>query len=424
MKSFSARFERRAQKGIVHIIPLLVVVAIAAVAIWFFLNKGGLGSKGTMVPIPPSQLMPFVSAQEARTTICNLKKEELFAQICQSKYDTVSKEDGEKIVELFALIEKIKNDKSISDYDRLLLSQAVFAALPIGDNPENSESFNFYQQSLLSRLKDYLTSQITVYAQGQIMSEEEFKDLMKKDLQNMVDSLSKEDNAWVINVMVSKYSWKDGKAQPLYSHQYLEVFDPFPNNPNVNTKDITYHIQARVGSKASSQTVDVGGPVYKGTSEMIGYSFTIQSWKSQEYTSKEEGVDEKFLVRKRNRSDSSYLGEPYLNNLLDAVKMPSTKRPVESLDEETDQTNAEPKNVTCEEALNIIGKDKCPHYNIPHIEITGDTVYDQIYIGIWCFPDVGTCSLDVGCSNLTETESRPPDYKMSAPEWEKCNQEF
>lgn len=310
------------QKGIIHIFPLLIVLVIAGVAIWFFLNRGESVPNGTEVSIPPSQLMPFVSAQEARITICNLKKEGLFSQTCQSKFDVVGKEDGEKITELFVLLDKIQNDKSIPDYERLLLAQAVFAALPIGDNPESG----LFRQSLFSRLKDYLTSQITVYAQEKGMSEEEFKDLMKKDLQKMVDSLPKEDNSWVINIMVSKYSWKDGKPQPLYSHQYMESFDPFPNNPNVNTKDINYHVQSAVGSKASGQTVD---------SEMIGYSFTIQSWKSQEYTSKEGPIEEKFLVRKRNRSDSSYLGEPYLNNLLDAVKMPSTKRSIESSDIKT-----------------------------------------------------------------------------------------
>lgn len=153
---------------------------------------------------------------------------------------------------------------------------------------------------------------------------------------------------------------------------------------------------------------------------MIAYSFTIQSWKSQEYTGKEGPVEEKFLVKKENFSDSSYQGEPYLNSLLDSVKLPSTKRSIESSDEPTDQTNAGTKNITCEEAPKIIGKDKCPYYNIPHVEITGDIPYDQLYVEIWCFPDAGTCSLDAGCSNLEETKSRSPDYKASASEWNKC----
>lgn len=394
-----------AQKGIVHIIPLLVVLVIVGMAIWFFLNNGGLGPSGIKVQIAPSQLMPFASAAEARSTICRLKKEGLFSQACQSKFDAVAKEDIEKIAELFALLDKIKNDKNISDYERLLLSQAVFTALPIGDNPENSESFNF-KQSLFSRLKDYLTSQITVYAQGQIMSEEEFKDLMKKDLQNMVDRLPKGDNAWVINVMVSKYSWKDGKSQPLYSHQYMESFDPFPNNPNVNTKDITYHIQARVGSKASSQTIDVGGPVYKGTSEMIGYSFTIQSWKSQEYTRADElPVEDKFMVQRRNRSDSFYQGEYYVNNLLEAVKMPSTMRSTESPDKKDSKDDTQTKvkkDLNCEEWKRLAGSKDCRYW-----------VLDGVSSGLWC-ADTGEEIVrftDQGVE--TANDSRPPDYTYS-----------
>lgn len=392
-----------AQKGMVHIIPLLVVLVIVGVAIWFFLNKSGLESSGMKVQITPSQLMPFASATDARKTICNLKKEELFAQACQSKFDAVNKEDVEKITELFALIEKIKNDKNISDYEKLLLSQAIFAALPIGDNPENSESFNLNKQSLLSRLEDYLTSQLTVYAKEQIMSEEEFKDLMKKDLQNMVDSLPKGDNAWVINIMVSKYSWKDGKSQPLYSHQYMESFDPFPNNQNVNTKDINYHIQARVGSKASGQTVD---------SEMIGYSFTIQSWKSQEYTRADElPVEDKFMVQRRNRSDSFYQGEYYLNNLLEAVKMPSTKRP-ESLPTEVSKSTEKSapatgfksnsqtgslETITCDEVKKWVNPDgrreNCPAFIVS---------YDKPFI--WCAESFGEAGGE------TYMMTHPPTY--------------
>lgn len=339
----SVLVKSKEQKGVLAI-PGTIIIAAIVVTLALVFILGQRQPKSYTVPIDPSQLMPFASAAEARITICNLKKEELFARVCQSKFDSVSKEDVEKIVELFTLIEEVKKDKSISDYDRLLLANAIFAALPIGDNSENPESHNFYQRSLFSRLKDYLTGQITVYAKEQAMSEEEFKDLMKKDLQKIVDSLPKEDNAWVINIMVSKYSWKDGKSQPLYSHQYMESFDPFPNNPNVNKQDINYHVQSVVGSKASSQTADVGGSVYKGTSDMIGYSFTMMSWNSKEYISKEGGVDEQFLVGKNNFSESFYQGEYYLTGLLDAVKMPSTKRSIEIPD-----TN-EPRNTNSKES--------------------------------------------------------------------------
>lgn len=386
-------------------------------AIWFFLtNRGDLEKAGISVPINPSQLMPLVSGAEARKTICNLKKEELFAQACQSKFDVVGKEDIEKISELFDLLNTIQNDKSIPDYERLLLVQAVFAVLPTKDSPQT----NLYQPSLLSRLKDYLAVHNIVYAQGETMSEEEFKKMMERDLQNVVGSLPKGDNAWVINMMVSKYSWIDGKPRPLYSHQYGESFDPFPNNPNVNTRDINYNIRSVVGSKASGQTVDVGSSEYKGTSDMMAYSFTIMSWNSREYTGADGPVEEKFLVKRRNFSDSSYQGEHYLASLLDSVKLSSTKRPIESPDNneskadvEDDQTNVETKYITCEESKKIMGVGgKCQHYTLT--DYTKD-------IEIWCFPTVGTCS-DVGCSNEIEMKTRPLDYKMTKSEWKKCHQ--
>ena len=339
------------QKG-VFAIPGIIIIATIIVIIAAAIFLGQRQSKAEKVPITPSQLMPSASAAEARTTICNLKKEGLFAEACQSKFDIVGKEDGERIAELFALLDKIKNEKSISDYERLLLAQAVFAALPTKDSPEA----NLYQPSLLSRLRDYLTSRMIVYAQEQAMSEEEFKKQMERDLQGVVDSLPKGDNAWVINIMVSKYSWIDGKSRPLYSHQFLEVFDPFPNNPNVNTRDITYHIRSIVGSKASSQTANVGGPEYKGTSDMMAYSFSIVSWNSQEYTGKDGPIEEEFLVKKNNFSDSFYQGEYYLTNLLDSVKMPSTKRPVESPDK-----NESAHKFTIEECQEV-GK-KLPIFN-------------------------------------------------------------
>ncbi len=68
-----------------------------------------------------------------------------------------------------------------------MLAQAVFAALPTKDSPEA----NLYQPTLLSQLKDYLTSRNMVYAQEKTMNEEEFKKLMERDLQNVVNSLPK-----------------------------------------------------------------------------------------------------------------------------------------------------------------------------------------------------------------------------------------
>ncbi len=403
------------QKGVFAIPKVIAIVTIiVAVALVILLTQRQ--PKSYTVPIDPSQLMPFVSAQEARKTICNLKKEDLFAQVCQSKFDVVGKEDGEKITELFALLDQIQDDKSISDYERLLLAQAVFAVLPTKDSPEA----NLYQPTLLSLLKDYLARQNIVYAQEKAMSEEEFKKQMERDLQGVVGSLPKGNNAWVINVMISKYSWIDGKSQPLYSHQYGEVFDPFPNNPNVNRQDISYHIRSIGGSKASSHTVDVGGPSYKGTSDMMAYSFTIMSWKSKEYTKAEGPVEEQFLVSKHNFSDTSYQGEYYLANLLDSVKMPSTKRPIKSSDAE--QKSNESKEITsCEELKEALGK--CPYF-VGSMWPSGSARPDPMEF--WCFVKAPTHDPVEGDSHfaVVSKRTRPSDYFMKLSEYDRCDREY
>ncbi|RJQ24855.1 hypothetical protein C4577_06955 [Candidatus Parcubacteria bacterium] len=409
MRNFSLP---KKQKG-VFAAPGIIVIATIIIIVAAVIFLGQRQTKGEKVQIAPSQLMPEVSAAEARTTICNLKKERLFAEACQSKFNIVVQEDVERIAELFVLLNKIQSDKSVSDYDRLLLSQAVFAALPTKDSPESY----LYQPSILSRLKDYLISQNVVYAQEKGMSEEEFKKQMERDLQGVVDGLPKGNNAWVITVMVSKYSWIDGKRRPTYSQQYAQVFDPFPNNPNVNRQDINYNVGSVVGSKMSGQTVDVGGQSYRGTSKMIAYSFTIMSWKSQEYTNADGlSVEEKFLVSRRNFTENLYLGEHYLTTLLDSVKMPSAKRPAESSDkkesEKDNQTNA-PKEITCEEYTRLIGSKDCRYW-----------ILNGVSSGLWCADTTGELyrPTDQGIEPFV-IDSRPPDYSTNSFDAETCAKE-
>jgi len=396
----------------VFVIPGIIVIAIIIVIVAAVIFLGQRQTKVEKIPITPFQLMPSVSAAEARKTICNVKKEGLFAEACQEKFNIVGKDDGEKIAELFVLLDQIQNDKSISDYDRLLLSQAIFASLPTGNNPET----NLYQPTLLSRLKDYLTSKNIAYAQEKGIGEEEFKKMMERDLQNVAGSIPKEDNAWVINIMVSKYSWKDGKHRPTYSQTYSQVFDPFPDNPNVNARDINYHIGSVVGSKMSGQTIDVGRPTYKGTSEMIAYSFTIMSWKSQEYTSAEGPVGEKFLVSRKNFTENLYLGEHYLTTLLDSVKMPSSVRPSESSDKKESgidgQTNT-PKEITCEEYIRLIGSKDCRQW----------VLYGPSS-GLWCADTTEELYrfTDRGIETFV-IDSRPPDYYTHSFDAETCAKE-
>jgi len=303
------------QRGIVHLLPLLIVLAVVIAGLVLLWTQRQ--PKEERVQIIPSQLMPEVTASEARTTICDLKKDGLFVEVCQEKFNNVGKSDGQKIVELFGFLDKIKNDQTLSNYDRVLLVQAVFAALP---NKDSSEAY-LYQPALLSGL--FIRPGIAS-AQGQIMTEEEFKEMMYSDLKTMVDSLPKGDNTWTIMVMVSKYTWVDGERQPTYSQTFSEHFEDFPGNPNPpDSRDITYHTQARVGNRMTGQTADIGQPTYKGTSEMLAYSFTIVSWEMPEYTHPDGStVDYEYTPVHRNYSENLYQGEHYINELLADVKMP------------------------------------------------------------------------------------------------------
>ncbi len=331
MKKSSARFAKRAQKGIIHIPILLIILAVAGLLIWFFLNKGQLGTKsGITVPITPSQLVPSVSLPQARATICNIKKEELFARACQEKFNVVGKDDQEKLTELFALFKRIQNDKSLSDYDRLLLGQVIFAVLPTKDSSQTK-----LNGSLLTYLRRFLEGKNVTYAQEQIMTEEKFRGLMLDDLKGVVN-LPKGNNAWVVNIMVSKYQWVNGQRQPIYSDQYAESFDPYPGNPMERRDEskITYNVSSVVGSRATSQQI-LEGP-FKGTGEMTAYSFSIMSWYSPPYgsdsvlTKAEAGPEAKYLTSRQDRSEDGYSSENLLSDLLNKVKMPSREQPKKS----------------------------------------------------------------------------------------------
>lgn len=314
------------QKGIFAILGFIAIVAIiATVALVILL--GQRQPRGITVPITPSQLVPAVSFAQARATICNVKKEGLFAEACQEKFNVVGKDDKELLAELFALFKRIQDDKSLSDYDKLLLGQVVFASLPTKDS-----LLSKLDHSLLAHLRDFLKIKNIIYAQDLIMSEEEFKTMMTDDLKGVMD-LPKGNNAWVINVMVSEYQWINGVRQPIYADQYLESYDPYPG-VSTEAKDeskILYNVRSIVGSRATSQKMFMGP--FKGTGKMTLYSFTIMSWYSPPYgsdsvlTKAEAGPDAKYLTSRQDRSEENYSGENLLSDLLNKVKMPSREQP-------------------------------------------------------------------------------------------------
>jgi len=197
------------------------VVAIVGALIFSSLPRPDTTSQ---FPITASQLVRFNSQAEARTVICSKMRGDLFDDACQEKFNNVSKNDSEKIAELFSLVEKIKNDSQLSDYERLLIARLVFAALPTKDSPDGARSSLREKFETAFRLKIAHGEELN---DGLAMSDGEFRKLMTDDLRTVVD-LRKGDNAWAVQVMVSKYSWVNGERQPIYSDEYLEAYDPFP----------------------------------------------------------------------------------------------------------------------------------------------------------------------------------------------------
>lgn len=299
---------------------------------------------GEKLPIQPAELMPYVSPNKARSAICTGTSGELFEEACKEKFNEVGKNDIEKIGELFSLIKKIEGDSSISDYERYLLAQAVFASFPAKDSPLSYRS-DFSE--MLAKLGGIINNTGVVHAEDLIMSEEEFKELMKNDLQKVISNLPEGDNAFVLNVMVSKYSWVNGERQPLYSDQYGESYDPYPgvSTEARDERTILYHVKSVVGSRSTSQAITQGP--FKGTGEMIAYSFSIMSWNSPEYGKDsvlvlaEAGPDERYMNSRIDLSEKNYRGENLLSGLMNSVKFPPHTRIAKDGAAEDLQANSE-----------------------------------------------------------------------------------
>jgi hypothetical protein len=343
-------------KSIVRLIPLLIVLILVAIGLIIFLKPQ---QESQTLSITPSQLMPSVSAVQARETICDLKKENFFAQICQEEFDVVGKEDLEKITKLSVLLDEIRNDKNLSDYDRLLLGQLIFASLPTKESPLTYDAVSFFLpfefQSFVAHAQESNNNSA--------MSEEEFRQLMADDLESVIGNLSEGDNAWVISVMVAKHQWIDGERQPIYSDIYSESYDPYPGistEPKDESK-IRYHVRSSVGSRSVSQNQPQADGSFNGNSEMISYYFSINSWHSPVYGSDsvlvlaEAGPDAQYLTSRQDLSEAEYSGEDLLSDLLAKVPMPSRDQPRDQAEENESKRSGEfPRYYTHEEWQAII----------------------------------------------------------------------
>ena len=369
----------------------------------------------------PTKLSPYVSHAQARETICDKMEGSLFDEVCQDKFDRVSKNDAEKIGALFSLIRKIENDDSVSDYDQLLLAQAVFASLPTKDSPSTiSSSYS----GVLVRIKKLISENNVAHAQVPVdelaHNIEEFKRQMMADLQIVVDTnLPGKDNAWAINVSISKYAWVNGERQPLYSEEYVESFDPYSDiitttgeeleNKGNNERYQLTHVRSRTSAYATSDEM-YKGPLKVGQGEMIAYSFSMASWQSKPYGADsvlvlaEAGPGEQYHSSTHHFTEETYKGDNMMSELFDTVKMPSRERRTVDQKEKTE------------------AKKSIPPYGTPisksdYSDITADSgCYPWIVepeTGVYCFTEEEMDAIVSGIGegiDLSSMRNRPPTY--------------
>ena len=295
----------------VKLVAISVSVALLfLIAAFLFFNRSPIPSYHISLS-PQEMIFDFVPAQ-ARTNICGAMSGGFYDQICNSKFDNISKNDDEKLFQLFSLIQNVRKDNAISDYDRYYLANLLLVSLPTKDSSISSVSE-------LLKIAGELIQRVAGAAafakeSAPNTNTRNFDEQMARDIVSTVYDFPKGDNAWVINIMVSKYAWVDGRREPIYSEQYTESFNPFPVNQSVMPENITYHLKSFVNSK--SVGIDESRPnIHEGTNVMMAYSFTIQSWHSQG-AGHDDAVPETNLKSRKNFSEKEYDGTSHMDELL------------------------------------------------------------------------------------------------------------
>lgn len=374
----------KSKKILVLIIGFVLIAGIAGLYIY--------SQKSTRykIIIQPTELLPYVSHEQARTNVCKTMKGKLFDEVCQKKFEKIGKSDGKKIGELLLLLQNIERDHNISTYDKILLSQSIFASLPTKDSPLVQRNG---LPAILSSLNNFLNQKNIAHAaepNDSIETDEaNLRKIMENELAKMIKDLPKGDNAWAISIMVSKHEWIDGEPQPIYSEHYLEVFDPYPgisyeDKSGWEQRD-NANMLGRVGSNMTNGNVWTSSN-YKGSSVMIGYAFNIMSWKSKKYAEDsvlvlaEAGPSEQYLTSNYHYTEKGYDGDDLLTNLMNAVAMPSR---VQKKEEKKEELSTEESGIGCGtdpdkrlyppgtqiennmyELIKIINKDFCPYYSM------------------------------------------------------------
>ena len=123
----------------VKLVAISVSVALLfLVAVFLFFNRSTIPSY--RISLSPKEVIFDVPPAQARANICGAISGGFYDQICDSKFDNIFKNDDEKLAQLFSLIQNVKEDNTISDYDRYYLANLLLVSLPTKDNPISSVS--------------------------------------------------------------------------------------------------------------------------------------------------------------------------------------------------------------------------------------------------------------------------------------------
>ena len=353
------KFKGAISKKTLLIIGLVFLVGF--ISLFFYLQK----EPTYKIVIDPEQLSPFVSGEEARANVCEIMKEGLYNEVCDNSFDRVGKSDHETIFELIELLTEIDEDNEISEYDKLLLSQAVFGALPTKDSPLAVKNIS---DKIKAVFNDFIGKNNIAHAEeiDSEFDEEAVRKLMEHDLLAVIGDIPAGDNAWTISINVSRYEWVNGVRQPIYSEKYGETYDPYPgvsyeNKSEWEQREIS-HVRQRIGAYgASAKNIE------SGTNERVVYSFSIITWKSKKYAEDsqiilaESGRGEKDIQSRQSFSENNYKGYDMLTELLGTVSMASPVK-VKKATEKNDKNFEIPEPGTpikYRDAFKIGGTDDC-----------------------------------------------------------------
>ncbi|MFH1218719.1 MAG: S-layer homology domain-containing protein [Candidatus Peregrinibacteria bacterium] len=161
----------------------------------------------TNLNIPPLNLLPYVSNEEAKKNICALDASRSILKFCDEEYASLTIEDREDIYELFLTLQELDSRDSLSDMEKFLTSQLVFSILP------NEETHSFL-------------SMLVAYAGNSLQNiSDEYLASLEEDIQTIKQNCPAEGyENYSFSGMCSIYDFT--KENSIYSKKYAEAGGP------------------------------------------------------------------------------------------------------------------------------------------------------------------------------------------------------